>query len=141
MKRSQIILALILLSAGSLCTALWVNDGPLWWWVMTKAGEYEYSRDGHLIRGQSVNMRFGDRRLLRCDEWYVENGFRRAEGWRSTGKYPGAPERQTQWDFDGRVVYQSRVDADGSNARRESSPWWWGVTDQTEPTAPWWGKE
>ncbi len=22
-----------------------------------------------------------------------------------------------------------------------SPPWWWGVTDQTEPTAPWWDEK
>ncbi len=21
---------------------------------------------------------------------------------------------------------------------KRSPPWWWNVTDQTEPTAPWW---
>ena len=24
---------------------------------------------------------------------------------------------------------------------KDCPPWWWGVEDQTEPTAPWWGKE
>ena len=24
---------------------------------------------------------------------------------------------------------------------KDAPPWWWGVTDQTEPTAPWWEEE
>ena len=60
--------------------------------------------------------------------------------------------RKTRWNFDGTVSLQRRnykldrtkkvVGYDYLPGQwRESSPWWWGITDQTKPTAPWWDHE
>ena len=52
----------------------------------------------------------------------------------------------TEWHPDGSVRHQRRLffDESGETVReqaRESPPWWWGVTDQTEPTMPEWMKD
>ena len=44
--------------------------------------------------------------------------------------------------WDGPTYEPAVPDEDGNflSAARDnhSPPWWWGVTDQTGPTAPWW---
>ena len=51
----------------------------------------------------------------------------------------GEVARSTCWSSTGTVLAQRHyLDKSGTMTRRDGPPWWWGVTDQTEPTAPWW---
>ena len=34
MKRSRLVLVVILVAVAVLCVSLWVGEGPLWRWVM-----------------------------------------------------------------------------------------------------------
>ena len=61
--------------------------------------------------------------------WYRANGYLATEDWYEGGE----PVRQTGWFTFGAIGFQ--ID-DGAN-NRALPPWLWGVTDQTEPTAPW----
>ena len=52
------------------------------------------------------------------------------------------------WVFDqerSHVILEVLTDEEGNYVLEEdvkrSPPWWWGVENQTEPTAPLWGKE
>ena len=46
--------------------------------------------------------------------------------------------RGTEWRKDGTVWRQAHRDVPGLKI---APPWWWGIEDQTEPTAPWWEEE
>ncbi len=47
----------------------------------------------------------------------------------------------TSWNADGTVNRQAFRSADGLEEERDSPPWLWAVTDQTEPTMPAWMKD
>ena len=66
--------------------------------------------------------------------YYVENGFLAEEAWFENG----LPFKMIRWNFDGTVQLQKWLDENGKQQQRESPPWLGNVTDQTEPTAPWW---
>ncbi len=86
---------------------------------------------GNTVRGWAVVGRFDD---IRRDGsiWYTENGFKAAE-FNEFGA--------TLWALDGSVQRQIK-NRDNWEPSIESPPWWWGDPQpQTEPTAPWWGKE
>ena len=53
------------------------------------------------------------------------------------------PFRYTIWNFDGTIQHQRPYYGDDvrKQERRKAPPWLWGVTDQTEPTAPWWNEK
>ena len=77
--------------------------------------------------------------------YYVGNGFKARER-----LVVGAEQRTTKWNYDGKVREQSVwigddfgeqsvwIDLPGGWMGKHSPPWWWGVEDQIEPTAPWW---
>ena len=65
--------------------------------------------------------------------WYIESGYRATE----VEYRDGTPLRYTTWGLDGSVEFQSALDIE----LRNNPPWLWGVTDQTEPTSPWWDHE
>ena len=100
--------------------------------VYVRRGEYKYS-DGTTIPErvvcQVVAGRWG---LFFCfrdtqDEWYTQTGLLSERCELLSG-------RATCWNPDGTIEVQFNVK---SRDRRESPPWLWGMTDQTEPTAPW----
>ena len=64
--------------------------------------------------------------------WHLESGFIIEE------VREFYPERQITWySPEGRVISQYWEDATGAPQVREEAPWWWGVSDQEKPTAPW----
>ncbi len=72
--------------------------------------------------------------------FYCETGFKAFEQLYEAGRIA----RTTVWNRNGTVKRQTEVKFDGqipSVGHRGSPPWWWGVTDQTEPTAPWWNEK
>ena len=69
--------------------------------------------------------------------FYVENGMKAEEvEWKH-----GHLDHFTRWNPDGTISHQVRFYDDQGRrielTRRDSPPWWWGVIDQTGPTAPW----
>ena len=66
--------------------------------------------------------------------YYVDSGLKAIEGTFAHGK----AMKVTWWRFDGLTVFQGRAKADSPVTENiYGPPWLWGVTDQTEPTAPW----
>lgn len=63
---------------------------------------------------------------------YVENGFLAYH--KSVRPHE---VRYTGWNIDGTLRVQWHR-ATRRTEVREEAPWWWGVAEQTEPTAPWW---
>ena len=146
-KRGRLLLVLVLVAVTMLCISLWVDEGPLWRWVMTKRvpltvlGPAFNERYGHAIRGWAAVKRWSDRpfRFGLFVGYYVENGLIAVRGEQYediTGRI--RPARGTAWNFDGTVEVQWMRDDAGNQVEKESPPWWWDVTDQAEPTAPWW---
>ena len=67
--------------------------------------------------------------------YYLENGLLAEDILIHAGSQ--RPVSITRWGFDGVLLMQTR----GTSGRVEhkySAPWWWNVTDQTEPTDPQW---
>ena len=147
-KRGRLALVLILTAVAILCTSLWVQEGPLWRWVMLKRVPFETllptSFEGHERVGWVTVKRWSSLETERFKQpifhgpavlYYRENGFKAAEGEAKNGVFI----RTTLWDIDGTVRIQDESDEQGMPIEgRASPPWHWGVTDQTEPTAPWW---
>ena len=69
--------------------------------------------------------------------YYKKNGYKAMEFHRHGG---------TAWQLNGNVLMQVQYRSDaghrlGTPQQRGGPPWWWGVEDQTEPTAPWWNEK
>ena len=83
MKRSRLVLVVILVAVASLVTALWVGEGPLWRWVMLRDSIYEGNSDGHAVVGHDTIYRFtGELHGDSARHWvvyYQENGFKALE--------------------------------------------------------------
>ena len=127
--------------------------GPsVWRWLTTSTRKVyldsssnpELMRTIHKVRGWETVKR-GSQPYLRhgpCILYYVENGFKAEESFYENNTLV----RSTIWNIDGLVVAQTKGQQplfppwEGHWPKR-SPPWWWNVTDQTEPTAPWWNKE
>ena len=143
MKRSKIIVLVLLVCIGGVCVTLWVDEGPLWRVVMLKTVIWEAPLElsgGWLTRGFSTTLRWGSvpvRSVYEERAWYVNNGFLCLETHRSNEVHVFI----TQWRPDGTIERQCQVQVvDPLKASRIATgpPWRWGMTDQTEPTAPWW---
>ena len=86
--------------------------------------------DGHPVKGWVTVLR-GHLLVYHGESvvWYVENGMKAWEVFHEHDRIVFS----TNWDFHGRVTLQIL-----HGTFRRTPPWLWGVTDQTEPTAPWW---
>ena len=106
---------------------------------MTKEECWKVNADGEEVRQlRTLNRWTGS--LHGWDRaWFVASGYLAWEVKYQDGrriqttdwKPSGAVKRQIQWTKGGRLEFREL----------SAPPWLWGVTDQTEPTAPWWGKE
>lgn len=131
-KSARVLLALLVLALIVLGFFAWE---PVYWWITTERVPFQKLDDQHLYRGWQSFARWGDRnRHGRIVYWYVENGFKHAE--MEFGR--GECKKSTWWNFDGSVRSQiPEIYPDASYRTKESPPWFWGVTDQARPTAPW----
>ena len=118
----------------------WVNEGPLWWWVMTKElyGEGSLTTGGveHELRGYSTWLIRGAHRIEAhgwSREYYVDSGLLESQSYWEYGELI----RQTEWESDGTVSSQYPAAEDG----RYGPPWRWGITDQTTRSMPEWMKD
>ncbi len=119
----------------------WLDEGPLYWWVMTKRVCRSFKLEGSEIRGWDSMSRFeigsAQTNLGHLGTglfWYTASGFlfsRREDS--ANGRI-----RATFWHEDGTVEKQMGTEISG---RKTAPPWLWGVTDQTEPTMPEWMKD
>ena len=133
MKRSRLALVVILVAGNVLFVALWVGEGPLWRLVMLKVVPIENPTMN--TRGWATVTRWRDNEFhRRAVVWDVNTGLRCEESW----FFHGTLVSRTTWDHDGSIF---RQDSDLEPEPWYEPPWRWGATDQTEPTAPWWGKE
>ena len=118
------------------CT-LWFGP-PIVCMVVTDA-VYVRERKFHFPDGRVAPARVGWQ--VTAERWGLNFCFRdpQEEWYTSTGllskRYEPWSDRVTHWDPDGKIYVQcfgvSFFD------RHDSPPWLWGMTDQTEPTAPW----
>ncbi len=136
MRRRLLVLTVIVVAVTVvrlLYLYFWMNEGPLWRLVIVKETvlvvKYE-SLGPHEIRVHLFENRWTGKPLQRLQVgYYVENGFKALEVIPDVG-------RDTAWNYDGTVKFQKRP-----GVLKDSPPWWFGVTDQTEPTALWWNKK
>ena len=135
---ARLVLALVLAAAATLCVHLWVNEGPLWRMVMVQRTGIVREYKGHGVRGWKTKHRWGNDHASEVT-WYVETGMKLFEGTYEDGILSTG----TYWKLDGEIDHQHaqwRWPGD-EREMRTSPPCCWGVTVQTDPTAPWWGKE
>lgn len=150
MKRSRLLLVVIVIAVAVLSVSLWVGEGPLWRLVMLRTVPFQDTWGENKVRGWRTYKRWheydGKGKGPRGDllAWYVETGFKAAEG-EDVNEVGGWV---TTWEPDGTVRNQMRFVLKKATPMprrkadmKSSPPWWWGVTDQTEPTAPWWEEE
>ena len=126
----RIVLGVIVLALIVLATFSWE---PVWRWTMQLV-------DPPTVNGNPVRRIYqGKLKSSKGVSYYIESGMK-AEEWEYRD---GRLLRATMWDLDGKVLGQTRsIDDDGNSLVREEPkgrpPWWWGVKDQSEPSAPWW---
>ncbi len=106
---------------------------------MLKKSMYEVNEMTYRIRGWTIANRWTG--LMRESvDYYVETGFIA-----TVREWVGSGIRVTYYTPEGVVSGQEIYDAQSLRDRRlaatPSPPWWWGVKDQTEPTAPWWNEK
>ncbi len=117
--------------------------GPVWMWVTTKKVQWQHVTGGHAYRGWKSVRRWGPENLHGTSIlFYEKNGYKAVEGvWRN-----GTAIKSTSWNPDGTVSNQHRYNWQNRpgqkwDAIKTSPPWWWPVSPQTHPTAPWWKEE
>ncbi len=131
-KAAKIILALIAIGVVVLGIFCWEQ---VWMLVITTEVPIEWKgSDLELIRGRSQVKRWDrDRKHGRTIAWYVKTGWKAHESEHREGT-----SRQTYWNFNGTVNRQLNSAKMRLVIYKRSPPWLWDVTDQSEPTAPWW---
>ena len=149
----EVKVAALLVGLAALAVAAPLAE-PLWWWAMTKRVAYSGTssvpipdamaadRDSALprmpeLRGFRMVKRLSPSESHgRTRAWYVESGQLALELLYEDGRWV----RKSYWSLDGAVFCQiSRYRTSAED--RSEPPWWWGVKDQTHPTAPWWKAE
>ena len=154
MRRSHLLLVSILVAVVALCVSatLFTQGGTLWKIVMTKKVDlvplrgFTDSIKGcietsapilpQLLGWSRVHRWTG--RLIYSVGFYPDTGIKALEAQFSEGHL----SMLTVWRADGRVLAQMNAPRGvGTLETKVTAPWLWGVKDQTEPTAPWWGKE
>ena len=106
-------------------------------------GRYDVTGGPPESRGWRFNNRWTGEPYGRTVHYYLSNGMKAVEE-----EYEnGVGVKWTRWNEDGSVDAQSRfhqsspVTGRPAYELKRSPPWWWNVTGQTEPTAPWWDHE
>ena len=155
-RRAWVIVGLLAVAVLGLGMLAWK---PVYWWAMTDRVYIEK----HLVPGGTVRGWMSVRKGTE-DDWfgpnvlyYVDAGFKSeealfrgsVEGRLSRVQYLEAVTRVTYWNPDGTVSCQFRPGpgmpalrmAPSANESRAAPPWWWGVTDQTDPMMPAWMKD
>ena len=150
-KRGFLLLTLILLAVAALLVSLWVNQGPLWRWVVLETHVHHSPRDGNAIRWVTTRSRWSKGKVgcafRHSVGYYVQTGTKAGEL-----RYDGDENLvlSTRWNFDGSIESQHRNMSLGQvsagnyiwsgGERQREPPWWNGVTEQTEPSMPEWMK-
>ena len=131
-------LVLLMLTAAIVGLGVWHGEA-VWWWVMTKRDPCQNGSDGHEMRGWETVPRWEFLGTHRSAElWFAETGFKASKGeWETADRLAGF--RITVWNPDGSVKMQLK--GLPRRDKKASPPWWWGVTDQTEPSIPAWMKD
>ena len=125
-------LVLLVLACALVGLGVWGWES-LWWWVMTEKHFRGWERGetrGWQRRSRETGL------LLLEQRFCVLSGFKTLE---MVGK--GDMTRTTEWSKDGRVLGQWQIKGAGANITVEECndpPWWWGITDQSAPSAPAW---
>ena len=125
-------LVLFVLAVELVALGVWAWE-PAWNWV---TAHRVYLQTGEEERGWFIYPSTSFLRTLDV-YWDRSTGFKIHEVRRSRAGIV----HLTLWRSDGRVQSQALRHARGAWAKRYSPPWWWGVTDQTEPSIPEWMKD
>ena len=128
-------LVLLVLAVAIVGLGVWQGEN-LYWWATT----YRKWRDSEdPFRGWARYDRWGDYKDQRhgiTRMWHPSTGYLGSE----VVFEDGAPLTGTVWRTDGTIEMQY-WDAKGKDNEKRSGPWWWDVTDQTEPSIPEWMKD
>ena len=123
---------------------LGVTNGPaIWQWLTVRRIQIDEKSGRHRVLGFYSVKRFRNPPVRHgiTLAHYLDTGFKSVESeWKD-----GITFSSTSWNLDGTVHEQLRENSlPGRRVPllgKSSPPWWWNVTDQTEPTAPWWDHE
>ena len=134
-----VVIALAAIAVVALCVSLWVNEGPMWRWVMTDVVVDEEIKKlpgwpkEEKVRCYGRNDRWDGTRIQ--DLWFsASTGYLcRDQRWSAVETF-----RITVWGQDGKIAMQGSARAGKILVANLEPPWLWGVTDQTEPTDPQW---
>ena len=134
-RRARFIAVFIALAVVALCVSLWVNEGPLWRMVMLETVDYT-TPGKFVVRGTVKRWGKYKGNTHGCQVIWHWNGLKARQGETLNGLGDGVV---TYWSQDGRIVKQERyVIGRGLVETKKETPWWDGVTDQTEPNDPQW---
>ncbi len=135
-RRARVALGVIALAIIGL--GVWRGEA-LYWVVMTKRKLSTNGRDSPPERGWATVTRWSGKVYGRYVIYYVETGFMATDGELNS---EGNLVKYTHWNPDGTVVNQDWLPSGELEMQfKEGPPWWWGVTDQTEPSIPAWRKD
>lgn len=144
-RRARLVLLVLALALVAVAIPL---AEPMWWWATRVKSDCISSVDAPPPKkGWCYKDRWTGKIHGRLVMWYEATGTRSVEA----VYHQGVELRATSWNPDGTVLGQRRIiegpwQGPGPPPPgpwyngRDTAPWWWGVEDETEPTAPWIGE-
>ncbi len=139
-RRARLILLGVVLALGLVVAGM--PEG-VWHSLTSRIQTMDFVSHGHAVRSWERVAWLGG--LVGDSQWFfVVTGFKAGEEKQASPNYE-TEMHTTEWHPDGSIMSQCRTTWDTNgfphNEWNTSPPWWWNVTDQTEPTAPWWKRE
>lgn len=133
-RRSKVVLRVLMVVTLIGVAFCWETG---WDWLNTDRVDFRIVvESGPTVRGWKTVKRWGSRAGVKHGTetlWWQDTGLLHSKTIYDDGTLLG----RTFWNRDGTVRVQVRA-YDRAPRPKTSPPWWWNVTDQTEPTAPWW---
>lgn len=138
-RRARWVVGALLLGITAVAVPL---AGPIWNRISIDKGTEDYFVSGVMrVNGVPSQVRWYTWRarwrgnIVQHGYYYCRSGFVCSEN-----TVVGGERRLTLYLPDGRVHKQRSYKRIGNSSQEEfrtEPPWWWGVTDQSHPTAPW----
>ncbi len=144
-RRAKLVLLVLAFALVWLGVWAWLDEGPLWRWVMTDRVYVVDRPPGYSPRRgwETVSRWSGEKhgRRVMFDPrtgWKIQED-RFADGVQlEISLWNGASLVRQAWRDD----FGTKVAGSGVRTKKKTSPpWLWGVTDQTEPAMPAWMKD
>ena len=142
-RRAWVIGGLLAVAVVGLGVLAWVDEGPLYWWVMTKQRLDRLAVVSLSPPWETESEERGWHRVKRWDEkqwhgikfmWDLKTGFMTfRQEWRHGRALWGEC-----WTPDGTLRKQLTYGPNGIEEEAEEPPWLWETPEQSAPSAPAW---